>query len=94
MAIIGNGAQAEFQALAFKTLCGIDRLRLYDVDRAASEKCARNLSGFGFDIFIAASVAQQAGGRIASRLVVRWAARAGGSRIRPGPAAGSARSAP
>ncbi|TIT41063.1 MAG: ornithine cyclodeaminase, partial [Mesorhizobium sp.] len=29
MAIIGNGAQSEFQAIAFKALLGIDRLRLY-----------------------------------------------------------------
>ena len=33
MAMIGNGAQAEFQALAFKALLGVDRLRLYDIDR-------------------------------------------------------------
>ncbi|RYH09277.1 ornithine cyclodeaminase [Tropicimonas sp. IMCC6043] len=50
MAIIGNGAQAEFQALAFRTLLGIDRLRLYDIDPAATEKCARNLAGQGFEI--------------------------------------------
>lgn len=52
MAIIGNGAQSEFQALAFKALLGIDRLRLYDVDYSASLKCARNLEGKGFDIAI------------------------------------------
>jgi len=52
MAIIGNGAQSEFQALAFRALLGIDRLRLQDIDRAASEKCRRNLAGFGFDITI------------------------------------------
>ncbi|MBP0649833.1 ornithine cyclodeaminase, partial [Mycobacterium tuberculosis] len=28
MAIIGNGAQSEFQALAFRALLGVDRLRL------------------------------------------------------------------
>lgn len=55
MAIIGNGAQAEFQALAMKALVGIDRLRLYDIDRSASEKCARNLAGLGFDILICGS---------------------------------------
>lgn len=52
MAIIGNGAQAEFQALAFKALLGVDELRLYDIDRAASEKCARNLAGMDFTITI------------------------------------------
>ncbi len=55
MAIIGNGAQSEFQAIAFKALLGIDRLRLYDIDADASAKCARNLAGQGFDIMICAS---------------------------------------
>jgi ornithine cyclodeaminase len=32
MALIGNGAQSEFQALAFRTCVGIARLRLFDVD--------------------------------------------------------------
>ena len=55
MAIIGNGAQSEFQALGFKALIGIDRLRLYDIDRWASEKCAANLARYGFDLTICAS---------------------------------------
>jgi len=50
MAMIGNGAQSEFQALGFKTLCGITQLRLYDSDPMATEKCVRNLSKYGFDI--------------------------------------------
>lgn len=50
MAIIGNGAQSEFQAFAFRALLGIDNLRLYDVDPAATEKCARNLARHGFRI--------------------------------------------
>jgi len=52
MAIIGNGAQAEFQALAFRAMLGIDQLRLYDIDPAASRKVKRNLAGLGFDIAI------------------------------------------
>jgi ornithine cyclodeaminase len=52
MAIIGNGAQAEFQAVAFKALLGVDHLRLYDIDRSASAKCVRNLAGMGFDITV------------------------------------------
>ena len=52
MAIIGNGAQSEFQAIAFKALTGVDRLRLYDIDRSASLKCAKNLAGMGFNITI------------------------------------------
>lgn len=50
MAVIGNGAQAEFQALAFKALLGVDRLRLHDIDPAATGKCMRNLAGQGFEI--------------------------------------------
>jgi ornithine cyclodeaminase len=45
MALIGNGAQAEFQALAFKAVCGITEVRLYDIDPAATAKCAGNLAG-------------------------------------------------
>ena len=50
MAIIGNGAQSEFQAFAFRAILGIENLRLYDVDPAATEKCARNLARQGFRI--------------------------------------------
>jgi len=45
MALIGNGAQGEFQALAFHHLLGIRELRLYDTDPAASAKLERNLRG-------------------------------------------------
>ncbi len=50
MALIGNGAQAEFQALAFKAICGVTHVRLYDVDPAATAKCARNLVGSGLTL--------------------------------------------
>lgn len=50
MALIGNGAQAEFQALAFKASLGVDRLRLYDIDPAATTKCMRNLGALGFEM--------------------------------------------
>lgn len=43
MALIGNGAQSDFQAIAFRALMGIRELRLYDVDRGASERLRRNL---------------------------------------------------
>lgn len=55
MAIIGNGAQSEFQARAFKAILGVDTLRLYDIDPSASRKCARNLEGQGFSITICSS---------------------------------------
>ncbi len=43
MALIGNGAQSEFQALAFYHLMGIDRLHLFDIDSRATEKLINNL---------------------------------------------------
>jgi ornithine cyclodeaminase len=50
MALIGNGAQAEFQALAFKAVCGITQIRLWDIDPAATRKCAANLQGYGLTV--------------------------------------------
>ena len=44
MAMIGNGAQSEFQALAFYHLLGIRELRLFDTDPGASLKLERNLA--------------------------------------------------
>lgn len=45
MALIGNGAQSEFQALAFHHLLGIATLRLFDTDPAATAKLQRHLRG-------------------------------------------------
>ncbi len=50
MAMIGNGAQSEFQSLAMKAICGVHSVRLYDVDPAATEKAARNLKGHGLNV--------------------------------------------
>ena len=50
MAMIGNGAQSEFQCLAIKAVCGIDTVRLYDLDGAATEKAMRNLAGSGLTL--------------------------------------------
>ncbi|MDQ0348691.1 ornithine cyclodeaminase [Ancylobacter vacuolatus] len=55
MAIIGNGAQSEFQAMAFKALLGISELRLFDIDAPASRRCAANLRAHGFDVTICRS---------------------------------------
>lgn len=44
MALIGNGAQSEFQALAFMTLLGVRALRLYDTDPSAMRKLVDNLA--------------------------------------------------
>jgi len=50
MAMIGNGAQCEFQALAFQTVVGIDTVRLYDIDPDATAKAARNLESTGLTV--------------------------------------------
>ncbi|MEL6840797.1 MAG: ornithine cyclodeaminase [Pseudomonadota bacterium] len=50
MAMIGNGAQSEFQCIAQKGVNSIDTIRLYDIDPAATEKCMKNLDGLGFNL--------------------------------------------
>ena len=50
MAMIGNGAQSEFQTLAMKAIVGIDEERLYDIDKDATAKCAANLQGLGIKV--------------------------------------------
>jgi ornithine cyclodeaminase len=57
MAMIGNGAQSEFQVLAFRQLLGIRRFRLFDVDRSASARLVRNLSAYNLVFEICADVA-------------------------------------
>jgi ornithine cyclodeaminase len=44
MALIGNGAQSEFQSIAFHHMLGIRELRLFDTDPAATAKLERNLA--------------------------------------------------
>ena len=58
MALIGNGAQSEFQAIAMRDLVGIRELRLFDVDPAASAKLAANLAGHGLTLTICNSTAE------------------------------------
>ncbi|MCX2863493.1 ornithine cyclodeaminase [Paucibacter sp. PLA-PC-4] len=59
MALIGNGAQSEFQALAFHTQLGINEVVAYDIDTAATVKLERNLAAFpALKIRRAASVAE------------------------------------
>jgi ornithine cyclodeaminase len=55
MALIGLGAQSEFQACAFQAALGVNRLRVYDVDPAAAEKFQRNMIGSGLTIIRCAS---------------------------------------
>ncbi|HYW58442.1 MAG TPA: ornithine cyclodeaminase [Polaromonas sp.] len=61
MALIGNGAQSEFQAIAFYHMVGIREIRLYDVDLAATQKLAAHLRALGlneFNIVISPSIAE------------------------------------
>jgi ornithine cyclodeaminase len=58
MALIGNGAQAEFQALAFRDLCGIKTLHLFDVDPKATAKLIANLAGSGLELKVFDSTAE------------------------------------
>ena len=58
MALIGNGAQSEFQALAMRSLVGIRELRLFDTDPQATAKLAANLADQGFEVRICTSTAE------------------------------------
>lgn len=59
MALIGNGAQSEFQAIAFHTQLGIDEIRVFDIDESATDKLIRNLSSMAaLKVVRAASVAE------------------------------------
>ena len=58
MALIGNGAQSEFQALAFRDIVGIKELRLFDVDPSATAKLVGNLQGQGLTLTVCASTAE------------------------------------
>lgn len=50
MAMIGNGAQSEFQALALHAVNGIKEVRLWDIDPAATAKCRANLARTGLRV--------------------------------------------
>ncbi|KPF60289.1 ornithine cyclodeaminase [beta proteobacterium AAP51] len=59
MALIGNGAQSEFQALAFHHLVGIQTLRLFDTDPAATARLQRHLRDVpGLKTVVCASTAE------------------------------------
>jgi ornithine cyclodeaminase len=44
MALIGNGAQSEYQTIAFHRMAGVREVRLYDTDSEATAKLIRNLT--------------------------------------------------
>jgi ornithine cyclodeaminase len=55
MALIGTGAQGEFQALAFKACLGIKRIQYFDTDAHAMQKFARNLADSSLELIPAAN---------------------------------------
>ena len=55
MALIGCGAQAEFQAIAFKHLVGIEEIRLFDVDTRTMTKLVANLKSSGLKLVTCSS---------------------------------------
>ena len=60
LALIGNGAQSEFQALAFHALLGIEEVRVYDIDPHATDKLVRHLAACTpLEIVRARSVAEE-----------------------------------
>lgn len=62
MAMIGTGSQAEFQALAFRAVLGINDLRIWDVDPHAMDKFVRNVEPLGFRVVVATSAADAVSG--------------------------------
>jgi ornithine cyclodeaminase len=62
MALIGNGAQSEFQAAAFAAVLGIKHFKLFDVDAQASAKLARNLAALGLQAQVCASAREAVAG--------------------------------
>ncbi len=55
LALVGAGAQSEFQALAMKAMLGIDEVRVHDPDAAAVDKFMRNMRGSGLVVSRASS---------------------------------------
>ncbi|MCR6672500.1 ornithine cyclodeaminase [Devosia ginsengisoli] len=62
MALVGAGAQSEFQALAFQALLGIAEIRVYDPDPLAVDKFMANADGFGMRLVRCTGVAEAVDG--------------------------------
>ncbi|WP_172191165.1 ornithine cyclodeaminase [Actinomyces faecalis] len=58
LGLIGAGSQSEFQVLANRAVRPIERVSVYDVDLAASQKLRDNLAPYGIEVEIASSPAQ------------------------------------
>jgi ornithine cyclodeaminase len=62
MALIGLGSQSEFQAVAFKAMLGIRKLRIFDIDPAATVKFVNNMGSSGIEFVIAESAEEAVAG--------------------------------
>lgn len=62
MALIGTGAQSEFQAHAFRSVVGIDTIRIFDVDGHAMDKFTANMAAGDVTIVRTNSAAEAADG--------------------------------
>ncbi|MGB1297385.1 MAG: ornithine cyclodeaminase [Psychrobium sp.] len=58
MAMIGCGAQSEFQAIAFNHVIGVKTVRLYDIEPAAIAKCRDNLRDYEIEVVVCDSAEQ------------------------------------
>ena len=58
MALIGNGAQSELQALACQYMVGITELRVFDLDSVATAKLVANLQGHGLSLPVCQNTAE------------------------------------
>lgn len=50
LALIGTGAQSEFQSLAFSTLFNIKTIKYFDIDNKAMKKFEKNMKEFDFKL--------------------------------------------
>ncbi len=58
LAIIGTGAQSEFQAQALLSLFDLEEIRIYDIDRQAMLKFTENMQSSNYRIMPCASIRQ------------------------------------
>ena len=56
LAIIGTGAQAEFQVMGFNSLFPLRKIRYFDIDAAAMAKFSHNMAPYAFELIPCASI--------------------------------------
>jgi len=58
LAIIGTGAQAEFQVLAFNSIFPLHNISFFDIDKQAMDKFAYNLKDYNFQLIPCSNIKQ------------------------------------